>query len=332
VVGETGKLKMANKVQTSAMNFMKYIKSVPKPRQVIIEEGPLASWLLEICSKNEEKLVITDPRHNHWICASGKKEDALDAEKLAQLARGGYIKEIHHPIGQRRRFRELVMAYHDSNKSIVRVKNKIKAKFLQNGIQCSGQTVYLPQHRAEWIKRLPQEASLLVIINGLWQQLDQLQDSQESILAEIKLQAKQYPEIRLIDEIPGVGFIIASTISAILENPHRFADKRKVWAYAGLGIDKKSSANKTYAEKLGKEYNRLLKCVVEEAAQVSINAAKDNALRRTFLEMTLRKGIPAHRAKLTIARDIIATAWAMWKKEEHYNPEIDKKVKTDVEA
>jgi transposase len=332
VVGDTGKLKMANKVQTSAMNFIEYVKSVPKPRQVIIEEGPLAAWLLEICTQHEERLVITDPKYNHWICASGKKEDALDAEKLAQLARGGYIKEIHHPIGQRRRFRELVMAYHDTNKSIVRVKNKIKAKFLQNGIQCSGQTVYLQKHRAEWSKKLPQETALLVIIDGLWQQLDQIEDTQETILAEMKIQAKQYPEIKLIDEIPGVGFIIASTISAILENPHRFASKRKVWAYAGLGVDKKSSANKVYAEKLGKEYNRLLKCVVEEAAQVAINADKDNAFRRTFSEMTIRKGIAPHRAKLTIARDIIAAAWAMWKKGEHYNPEIDKQVKTDVEA
>ncbi|NTV84587.1 MAG: cytidine deaminase, partial [Bacteroidales bacterium] len=239
-------------------------------RQVIIEEGPLAAWLLEICTTNGEHLIISDPKHNHWIGASGEKEDALDAEKLAQLARGGYIKEIHHPLGQRRRFRELITAYHDTNKSIVRVKNKIKAKFLQNGIQCPGKTVYLSKHRIEWRKKLPQEPALLVIIDSLWQQLDQIQDNLETILAETKLQAKRYPEIALIDEIPGIGFIIAATIVAILENPHRFANKRKVWAYAGLGISRKSSANKTYSEKLGKEYNRTLKCVVEEAAQVAI--------------------------------------------------------------
>ena len=332
VINESGKLKMASKVKTSASNFLEFVKSVPKPRQVIIEEGPLAAWFLEICVENSERLLITDPRRNHWIGSSGKKEDAIDAEKLAQLARGGYIKEIHHPVGQRRRFRELVMAYHDTVKSIVRVKNKIKAKFLQNGISSSGQTVYSPEQRAKWRKKLPQEPTLLVIIDSLWRQLDQIQDDLEAILVEIKLQAKRYPEIKLIDEIPGVGFIIGATIVAILETPHRFADKRKVWAYAGLGIDRKSSANKTYAEKLGREYNRILKCVVEEAAQAAINADNDNAFRRTHLEMTIKKGIGPQHAKLTIARDIIATAWAMWKKEEHYNPEIDKKLKTEVEV
>jgi len=332
VVSNLGKVKMARKVTTSATNFIDFVKSVPRPRQVIIEEGPLAAWLLEICTTNGEHLIISDPKHNHWIGASGEKEDALDAEKLAQLARGGYIKEIHHPLGQRRRFRELITAYHDTNKSIVRVKNKIKAKFLQNGIQCPGKTVYSDKQRSEWRKKLPQEPALLVIIDSLWQQLDQIQDNLETILAETKLQAKRYPEIALIDEIPGIGFIIAATIVAILENPHRFANKRKVWAYAGLGISRKSSANKTYSEKLGKEYNRTLKCVVEEAAQVAINRETDNAFRRSYARLTIQKGIDPHHAILTVSRDIIAAAWAMWKKGEHYNPEIDKQIKTDVEA
>jgi len=332
VIGDSGKLKMANKVQTSELNFINFVKSVPKPRQVIIEEGPLAAWFLEMCVENREQLVITDPKQNHWIGRSGKKEDAIDAEKLAQLARGGYIKEIHHPSGQRRRFRELVQAYHNTNKSIVRVKNQIKAKFLQNGIACPGQTIYMPKQRTEWRNKLPQVPVLLVIVESYWKELDQIEVSLENILTEMKLEAKAYPEIKLIDEIPGVGFIIAATIIAILETPHRFADKRKVWAYSGFGINKKSSANKIYSEKLGKEYNRLLKCVVEQAALAAINADNDNAFRRNYLEMTINKGIAPQHAKLTVSRDIIATAWAMWKKEEHYNPDIERKLKTEVEA
>jgi transposase len=162
--------------------------------------------------------------------------------------------------------------------------------------------------------------------------LDQIQDNLETILAEARLQAKRYPEIALIDEIPSIGFIIAATIVAILENRHRFANKRKVWAYAGFGISKNSSANKIYSEKLGKEYNRTLKCVVEEAAQAAINRETDNAFRRSYVRLTKQKGIDPHHAILTVSRDIIATAWAMWKKGEHYNPEIDKQIKTDVAA
>jgi len=330
VVSEKGKDKKAQRVATSASNFLQFVKSVPRPRQVIIEEGPLAAWLLELCVHNGEKLVITDPKRNRWIGSSGKKEDALDAEKLAQLARGGYIKEIHHPLGARRRFRELMQAYHDSVKGVTRLKNKIKAKFLQNGIACPGETVYLPEHRPQWRQKLPQEPVLLTIIDSLWQQLDQSQKVEATLLSEAKVQAKHYSEIKLLDGIPGVGFIHAATISAILETPHRFANKRKVWMYAGLGLDKESSAAKVRGERLSKEYNRLLKYSAKQAAQAAIKA--DNPLRGNYLEMTLRKGIAPHRAELTIARDILATAWAMWKKGERYNPKIVKTERTDFQA
>ncbi len=41
--------------------------------------------------------------------------------------------------------------------------------------------------------------------------------------------------------------------------------------------------------------------------------------------MTLLRGIAPHRAKSTIARDMLATMLAMWKKGEKYNPELGEK-------
>jgi transposase len=326
-VNETGKVTKVQQVATSVPNFLKFVRSIPGPRMVIMEESTLSAWILEICNQNGEKLVISDPRRNRWIGSAGEKNDPIDAEKLAQLARGGYLKEIHHPVGHRRRFRELMIAYHDSNRSITRIKNKIKAKFRQNGIQCTGDTVYAKHHREEWRQKIPQDASVLVILDGLWQQLDQTEHTAEAILAIAKETAKNYPEIKLLDGIPGVGFINAATISAILETPHRFANKKKVWMYAGLGLVRRSSGGKLYTEKLTNEYNRLLKYTVKQSAHAAIRAG-NNPLRRAYLAMTLQKGIMPHRAELTVARDILSAAWAMWQNGEAYNWEIDKDIKT----
>ena len=126
-----------------------------------------------------EKLVITDPKENHWIGSSGQKEDPLDARKLAQLARGGYIKEIHHPLGQRRRFRELMQAYHDTVRMTTRIKNKIKAKFRQNGIQCSGDTVYAKDSPGRMEEQITSGPTLQIILEGLWRQLDQSEQNED---------------------------------------------------------------------------------------------------------------------------------------------------------
>ena len=324
VVNEAGRLVKAHSVATGVNGFMEFVKTVPPPRTIYMEEGTLAAWALETCVRFREKLVITDAKKNRWIGSSGQKGDAIDALKLAQLARGGYIKEIHHSVGQRRRFRELMIAYHDAVRSTTRIKNKIKARFRQNGIQCTGATVYSETYREEWKAKLPQEAILLLILDGLWRQLEQSEQTEKELLAAARAQAKHYPEIKHFEAIPGIGFIHAATISAILGTPYRFADKKKVWMYAGLGIMTRSSGGKTYSEKLSTDYNRLLKYSIKQAAEAAIQA-KDNPFRRKYLDMTLLHGIAPHRAKLTIARNMLATMWTMWRKGEKYNPEIREK-------
>jgi len=324
VVNDAGRIIKANRVATSVKSFMGFVKEVTPPRIVYMEEGTLAAWALETCVRYGEKLVITDPKENHWIGSSGQKDDSIDALKLAQLARGGYIKEIHHPVGQRRRFRELMTAYHDTVRSEIRIKNKIKAKFRQNGIHCTGDTVYSKTHKEEWKIKLPPDSTLLLILDGLWLQLEQLEQTEKKILAAAKAHAKQYPEIKLFSALPGIGFINAATVSAILETPHRFADKRKVWMYAGLGLMRHSSGGKLYSERLTTEYNRLLKYTIKQAAEAAIRA-KDNLFRQKYLDMTLLRGVAPHRAKLTVARDMLAIMWAMWKKGEKYNPELGEK-------
>jgi transposase len=321
VVNDAGRLVKSGNVDTSVKNFMEFVKMVPLPRTIYMEESALAAWALETCIRFREKLVITDPKQNHWIGSSVQKDDPLDALKLAQLGRGGYIKEIHHPVGERRRFRELMATYHDTVKSTTRIKNKIKSKFRQNGIQCTGMTVYSETYREEWKRKLPQDSTLLLILEGLWSQLKQSEQTEKDLLTAARVQAKHYPEIKHFEALPGIGFIGASTISAILETPFRFANKRKVWMYAGLGIMTRSSGGKIYSEKLSTDYNRLLKYTLKQAAETAIQA-KDNPFRRKYLDMTVLHGIAPHRAKLTVARNILATLWAMWEKGEKYNPKI----------
>jgi transposase len=323
VVNDTGHLIKNASVPTSVKNLMEFVRKIPLPRTVYMEEGTLAAWALEVCIRFGEKLVITDARENHWIGSSGEKNDPLDAFKLAQLARGGYIKEIHHPAGDRRRFRELMEAYHDTVRGTTRIKNKIKAKFRQNGILCSGCTVFREAFREEWKTKLPHETARL-ILDGLWQQLEQSELTEKQLIAAAKVQAKCYPEIKNFEAVPGIGFINAATISAILETPHRFADKRKVWMYAGLGLTTRASGGKIYSESLSKDYNRLLKYTLKQAAEVVIRAS-DNPFRRKYMNMTVYHQVAPHRAKLTVARDILATVWAMWKKGEKYNQEIREK-------
>jgi len=324
VVNERGITTKKAKVNTGVKEFIGFVKSVPNPRKIYIEEGELAGWLLETSLKFGEQLIITDPKINKWIGKAGQKDDTIDAEKLAQLARGRYIKAIYHPVDKRRRFKELVFAYHDTVKSQARIKNKIKANFRRNGIRCSGVTVYSDKHRAKWRAKLSQNKIPRLIVEELWVQLDQLHASKDLLKRNIRIQSKRYPEIKRFMQIPGIGLIHAATISAIIETPHRFANKKKVWMYAGVGLVERSSGEKVYSRKLTRNYNRPLKNAIKQAVEAAI-FAHDNQFRRQYLRLTLEKGIASHKAKLTVARSLLSVLYGMWKKGEAYDPEIDNK-------
>ena len=87
VVNEKGTITQKAKVNTGVKEFMVFVKSIPKPRKIFIEEGELAGWMLEMSLKFGEELIITDPKINKWIGKAGQKDDTIDAEKLARLAR-----------------------------------------------------------------------------------------------------------------------------------------------------------------------------------------------------------------------------------------------------
>jgi len=137
-----------------------------------------------------------------------------------------------------------VLSYHDTVESQTRIKNKLKAKFRQNGVKCRGETVYSARHRKEWKKRLPKDKVVHVVVEGLWQQLDQVKEVQEELLRHIRRQSRHYPEIKRFKRITGSGTVHAATISAIVEGPHRFAHKKKLWMYAGIGLAEKASGGK----------------------------------------------------------------------------------------
>ena len=61
VINDAGRLVKATKVTTGVNNLMDFVRQITPPRIVYMEEGTLAAWALEVCSRFGEKLVITNP-------------------------------------------------------------------------------------------------------------------------------------------------------------------------------------------------------------------------------------------------------------------------------
>ena len=327
VVNATKCVSGRHKINTSEKGLVEFVKSVGKPRVVVIEEGCLANWIKDVLEARGEKVVITDPKENRWIGKSTQKNDKLDAEKLARLHCGGYTKEIVHLSGSKRYFKELVMYYHDEVKSRTRLKNKLKAKFRQNGIACSGDSVYKSSSQQKWLNKLPKQEHLSWQVKGLMDQLAFIDEHIQDTLTQIKKEAKKYPELNLLLAIPGISWVNATTIMAFVGEIHRFSNKKKFWMYVGLGMMKRESSEKVYQHHLSIDYNRSLKRVFKMATKASIRS-NDSEFKKQYLKLTLEYGILPHRAELSVARSLAATVYGVWK----HNQAYDENFKLNLKA
>jgi hypothetical protein len=142
VVNGKGKLCWNISRATSEKNLIEVVAKVEGPRHVVVEESHMAQWVKMTLEPYVDKLVVCDPRHNRWIAEEDFCDDRTSAIKLAQLLRGGYIKEIYHPDDTGAALRSLFLNYYDLNHQISRFKCKLKATFRQTAVPVAGQAVY----------------------------------------------------------------------------------------------------------------------------------------------------------------------------------------------
>lgn len=87
VLGPSGKRLRHERLQTSAELLKSFIKEVPRPRHLCMEDGTLSEWLFEELTPVVDKLVVVMPDRT-----PGNKSDLIDACKLAADLRRDAIR------------------------------------------------------------------------------------------------------------------------------------------------------------------------------------------------------------------------------------------------
>jgi hypothetical protein len=134
---------------------------------------------------------------------------------------------------------------------------------------------------------------------------------------------------RALKEIPCIGPVRAALLIALIQTPHRFRTKRQLWAYSGLALEIRTSAEYRYvAGQLGRSkklrticglntnHNHDLKYILVSAA---INATIHPGPFHDFYTALLAKGVRPAMARLSLARKIAAIALVLWKKGERFD-------------
>ena len=317
VMDEDSEMVFKQTCSTSGKELVRLVTVIAGRKRVALEESTLADWAFRLLSPHAE-VIVADPRQNRWIAGDEMIDDETAARKLAQLLQGGLLKPIHHSqSAERQAFKELVQAYHERTKEITRHKNKLKAKFRRRGISCNGSAVYGQRDREAWRTKLPGESARYQV-QLLWDTLDHLEGQKLELRRKLTRLARQFVQIARFEKLPGIGLIRAATFFAFIDTPHRFPTKSKLWTYCGVGIAKPESGDSSAPEHLTHFGNRELKEMLKGAALSAIHTA-DNPFADKY-QRQVRDGMAPELARLSVARSIANTLWAIWRRDEEYDP------------
>src|SRR5271157_1747672 len=327
VMDASGKLVMESILETKASTLLQFLAGLRGNLSVTFEEGTWAAWLYDVLKPQVTHLVVCNPRKNALLKA-GSKSDRIDARKLAELLRGNHLKPVYHGETGVRMLRELARSYLTIMEDQIRVMNRLKALYRSWGIACAGRDVYYSRHRAEWLEKI-REPGVRRRAQQLYQQLDMLQHLRQQARRELLVESRKHPITAQLRQIPYLGPIRSALVVALIQTPHRFRTKRQLWAYSGLALETRISAEYRLVEGqvrrskkllsirgLNKDHNHDLKGLFKGAATM---ASVRPGPFQDFYQAALAKGIKPTMARLTLARKIAAITLTLWKKGENFD-------------
>ena len=316
-----GKLVRREHLSTGIPQLRELIESVPRPRRVIFEEGSMAGWLYRNLKGCADEVIVCDPRRNAHVAKDGDKDDPIDAEKLNDLDRGGFLKAVHQQdSAEKAAAKQVVGMYHDRVAHRVSEGNQLLALAKRWVVMLSRQSLLEREGPAWLAKRLEQAdvpPRIVAIAVDLWKSFEQALEQEQKLHEQLCQLVRQDKVMARVTELPGYGPIRAATLISYLDIPCRFKSKSALWKYVGIGLKRHKSGDGMNFIGVEQACNRLLRNVVIGAAQSAITQ-KQNVFARRYAQWMM-SGLSSRNARRNVARDQVTAVWAMWKSDKAFD-------------
>jgi transposase len=319
VLTPSGQVGERRRVATTALNLREVVAAVPRPRRVVLEESTIADWLWRNLKNLAEQVIVCDPRHNRSISSGDDKDDRRDAEALARLSQGGYVKAVHHPEAvERIIFKEQVSFYHDRVRQRVRETNRIGAMLRRFGVSARERDFMDEERRPELLRQLPADDQLRSNLELAWFGYDAVATQVTECRKRLVKRCRQEEVLRRWVTVPGIHWIRAATLFVYLDTPWRFRSKAALWKYLGIGLRCRQSGAGPGWLGVPRQVNRRLKATILGAALTAVSGDNPFAQQQ---RRWLNNGLAPVIARRNVARSLACTLWGMWKNALAYRPE-----------
>ena len=320
ILGFEGETLSEGQLQTRETEVVEFFQTLP-PARVVMEVGTHSAWMQEIIAGEGHEVVVANPRLMEGSKRRKRKNDRIDANKLARLGR--VDPQSLHPIRHRSREVRQDLVVLRAREALVAARteliNATRGLVKSMGTRlpkCSSPS--FGQKVKDAIPEKVREALLPLV---------QLADARSACIQSYdqkieELGSEKYGHTKLLRQVKGVGPITSLAYVLTLENPEWFPKSRDVGPYVGLVPKQEDSGESQPQLGISKTGDTMLrKLLVGSAHYILGPFGPDTDLRRYGLRLCERGGKNAKkRAAVAVARKLAVLLHRLWVSGEVYEP------------
>lgn len=289
--------------------------------RIALEVGTHSPWVSRQLKTLGHEVIVANARQVKLISQSSRKNDKLDAEMLARLARTD--PKLLRPIQHRSE---------EAQKDLMTIRVRAALVEARTGLvnaargltKAAGERLGscdADQMDVDKLEELP--AELRETLKPLVKQVESLTEKIQECDRKIEQIARdRYPETKLLRQVSGVGPLIALTYILTIEDKQRFPKSREVGCYVGLRPRQSDSGERQPQLRITKEGDVYLRKLLVQGAHCIMGAkAPDTDLKRWGTKLAGRGGKNAKkRAIVAVARKLAVLLHHLWATGEVYEP------------
>lgn len=307
-------------LRTTQEGFAEFFQSLHKAR-VVVEVGTHSAWTQEVISGCGHEVVVANPRLMEGSKRRKRKNDRIDANKLARLGR--VDPQSLHPMEHRSTEVRQDLILLRARDALVAVRTEL-INTTRGLVKSMGQRLGKCSSRS-FAGRAEEELPIAIreSLRPLVQIADALNDCIKEYDGKIEELANQkYGHTKLLRQVKGVGPITALAYVLTLEKAERFAKSRDVGPYLGLAPKQEDSGESQPQLGISKAGDRMVRKLLVGSAQYILGPfGPDTDLRRYGLRLCERGGKNAKkRAVVAVARKLAVLLHRLWVTGEVYEP------------
>jgi transposase len=294
------------------------VRVLGQPVVAAIESMNGARFVHDRLEERGWRVEIADALKVKGLAPLACKTDRIDAHVLAELTRRDLVPAIWLPDPRVRADRERARFRLHLVRQRTRRKSRIHATLLAFGHPCPVADLFGARGR-QHLERLGLPQPWQASVQASLALIDHLEAETDAIERDLRRLGAEHAYVPLLTTIPGVAWILGSTIAAEIGDIARFSAPRKLVGYTGLTPKVVQSGERDRRGPLTKNGPRYLRWAYIEAAQHACRYPPFHDLyARTKRRLGHNRG--AKVAAITVARRLAEATWWMLIRNQPFAP------------